>query len=90
MKLQPKQKKAKSLKTITVDECVAKYGKYGLYDNNADLTSRSCGQRKDDLITTHITRDGHDRKCTSQISMGAPFFLWKQGTRNEKKLVSTR
>ena len=74
-----KAKKERTLKTITVDDRVAKYGKYGLYNNNGVLTCRPCGQRldytRDDVITTHITRDGHDRKCAAQISHGAQYVL---------------
>ena len=74
-----KAKKEKILKTITVDDRAAKYGKYGLYNNNGVLTCGPCGQRldytRDDVITTHITRDGHDRKCAAQISHGAQYVL---------------
>ena len=55
------------------------YGKYGLYNNNGVLTCGPCGQRldytRDDVTTTHITRDGHDRKCVAQISHGAQYVL---------------
>jgi len=50
-----------------------------LYNNNGLLTCGPCGQRldytRDDVITTHITRDGHDRKCAAQISHGAQYVL---------------
>ena len=58
-----KAKKERTLKTITVDDRVAKYGKYGLYNNNGVLTCRPCGQRldytRDDVITTHDTQIGY-------------------------------
>ena len=74
-----KAKEPKTLKTITVDDRVAKYGKCGLYNNNGVLTCGPCGQRldytRDNLITTHITRDAHDRKCAARISNGALYVL---------------
>ena len=72
-----------------VDDRVVKYGKYGLYNNNGVLTCGPCGQRldytRDDVITTHITRDGHDRKCAAQISHGAQYVL-AAGYEEQEKL----
>ena len=54
-------------KHVTVDQCVEKYGKYGLYNNNNLLMCKCCGKKVDhqqeDSIQTHITTPLHDQNC---------------------------
>ena len=67
VKPEPKNKARRTVKTVTVDDRVAKFGKYGLYNGNGVLMCRCCGKRVDynreDTINSHITSQTHDKRC---------------------------
>uniref|UniRef100_A0A7S4LKC2 DUF659 domain-containing protein n=1 Tax=Eutreptiella gymnastica TaxID=73025 RepID=A0A7S4LKC2_9EUGL len=79
VKPEPKNKARRTVKTVTIDDRVAKFGKYGLYNGNGVLLCRCCGKRVDynreDTINSHITSQTHDKRCAAHIAEGAPYVL---------------
>ena len=79
VKPEPKNKARRTVKTVRVDDCVAKFGKYGLYNGNGVLMCRCCGKRVDhnreDIINSHIMSQTHDKCCAAHIAEGAPYVL---------------
>ena len=63
---------------MTVDDR-AKWGKYGLYNNNGLLFCKPCGKEGDylrnDSIQHHILTDLHDCNCARHVRCGAPYVL---------------
>ena len=49
--MEPRQPGARKnvAKNVTVDDCIAKWGKYGLCSNNGPLLCKPCGKKVDYL-----------------------------------------
>ena len=77
-------------KKVTVDDRVAKWGKYALYSNNGLLFCKPCGKKvdylRDESIQHHILTD--DCNCDDMYVV-AHRMCWHQGMRDVRNAASS-